>query len=86
MVTKNDKIRRSPEDKPSKFKDFDIHKFDKVDKRRKLPMDKHVKNLCVKLTESEYNALKAIKMYYNKSYSQMIRDSILFLNNYYNVN
>jgi hypothetical protein len=67
-------------------KKFDFNKFSKIDKRRKTEQDKHNKNLCVKLTELEYNALKAIKMYYNKTYSDMIRDSILFLNNYYNVN
>jgi hypothetical protein len=70
----------------NKFKNFDLTKILKVDKRCKLPMEKHSKNLCVKLTESEYNALKAIKMYYKRSYSDMIRDSILFLNNYYNTN
>jgi 3-deoxy-D-manno-octulosonic acid (KDO) 8-phosphate synthase len=70
----------------NKFKNFNLNKIIKIDKRCKTEQEKHVKNLCVKLTESEYNALKAIKMYYKKSYSDMIRDSILFLNNYYNIN
>jgi hypothetical protein len=65
---------------------FDLNKVMKIDKRCKTEADKHSKNLCVKLTENEFKALQAIKMYYNKTYSQMIRDSILFLNNYYNTN
>ena len=56
-------------------KNFDLNKVMKVDKRRKIPMDLHSKNLCVKLTESEFKALQAIKMYYKKTYSDMIRES-----------
>jgi hypothetical protein len=80
-MVKNDKKSKS---KPTTLiTDIEMTKIIS-DKRYKTTAEKHSKNLCIKLTESEYNALRAIKKYHSKTYSDMIRDSILFLNNYYN--